>query len=104
MIPSVTRDSQLTRAAKDQVVYSPVAPAATAGDISPNVTPPDDGEQVIGNISLTISKARRVPIRWQGEESKGINTGIGRGTIMRDQFAQGMRTLCNEIESDLRPL
>lgn len=103
-IPSVTMDAQLARAAKDQTVYSPVAPAATASDIAPNVTPPDDGEQVIGNISLTISKARRVPVRWQGEESKAINTGIGRDTLQVDQFAQAMRTLCNEVEADLAAL
>lgn len=104
MIPSVTMDAQLARAAVGQTVLSPVAPAATAGDIAPNVTPPDDGEQAIGNISLTISKARRVPIRWQGEESRGINTGIGRSTIQVDQFAQAMRTLCNEVEGDLTSL
>jgi len=32
-IPSVTRDSQLARAAIGQKVYSPVAPAASAGDV-----------------------------------------------------------------------
>jgi len=105
-IPSVTRDSQLARAAVGQTVRSLVAPAATAGNISPNVTPPDDGEQTIGNISLAITKARRVPIRWQGEESLQMNSpgGVGVSAIMRDQFAQAMRTLCNEVEADLAGL
>lgn len=105
-IPSVTRDSQLARAAIGQTVYSPVAPAATAGNVSANTVPPDDGEQSIGSISLSISKSRYTPIRWQGEESLQMNSpgGLGVKTLMRDQFAQGMRTLCNEIEADLAGL
>ena len=105
-IPSVTRDSQLARAAIGQTVYSPVAPAATAGDVKANTVPPDDGEQTIGNISMEITKSRYVPIRWQGEESLQMNSpgGLGVKTLMRDQFAQGMRTLCNEIEADLAGL
>ncbi len=106
LIPSVTRDSQLARAAIGQTVRSPVAPAATAGTVSAAATPPNDGEQTIGNISLAITKSRYTPVRWQGEESMQMNSpgGIGVRTLMRDQFAQGMRTLCNEIESDLAGL
>lgn len=101
-IPSVTIDPQTSRAAIGQTVYSHVAPAATAGDIKPDVTPPDDGQQTIGNVSLAITKARRVPIRWQGEESLQMNNGgPGVKNIIRDQFAQAMRTLVNEIELDL---
>lgn len=104
-IPSVTRDSQLARAAIGQTVYSHVAPEVTPGDISPNVTPPDDGEQTIGNISLAITKAKRVPIRWQGEESKQMNNGgPGVSNIKKDQFAQALRALCNLIEADLAAL
>jgi hypothetical protein len=103
-IPSVTRDATTERAAKDQTVRSFVTPAASAGDIAPDVTPPDDGHQTIGNVSLTISKARRVPVRWQGEESRGLNSGPGRMNIMRDQFAQAFRTLTGEMETDLAAL
>jgi hypothetical protein len=101
-IPSVSSDMTFERAAVGQTVRSPVAPAASAGDITPGVTPPDDGDQTIGNVSMTITKARRVPIRWNGEQSLGLdNNGAGRSTIMRDQFAQAMRTLCNEVEADI---
>jgi len=102
-IPAVSRDSKYERAAIGQTVRSHVAPAATAGDITPAVTPPDDGEQTIGNIDLAITKARRVPIRWQGEESLQMNSegGPGRDNILQDQFAQAFRTLANEVEQDL---
>ena len=104
-IPAVTRDMTHERAALNQTVRSPVAPASTAGDITPAVTPPDDGDQTIGNVSMTIQKARRVPVRWNGEQSLGLdNNGPGRMNIMRDQFAQAMRTLTNEVEADLAAL
>ncbi len=106
MIPSVSSDMTFQRAAVGQTVRSPVAPAAAAGDIAPGVTPPDDGNQVIGNKDMTIAKSRRVPIRWNGEQSLGINNsgGVTRSRIMQDQFAQAMRTLTNEVESDLTAL
>jgi hypothetical protein len=105
-IPAVTRDSSFARAAIGQTVRSFVAPAATASTIAPATVPIDDGQQTIGNISLSIDNARRVPIRWQGEESLQMNGpgGIGVSRIMVDQFAQAMRTLVNEIETDLGEL
>lgn len=105
LIPAVSSDMTFERAALNQTVRSHVAPAATASDITPNVTPPDDGDQTIGNVSMSITKARRVPVRWNGEQSLGLNNGgPGRSRIMVDQFAQAMRTLCNEVEADLAAL
>lgn len=105
MIPAVSADMTFARAAVGQVVTSPVAPAATATDITPAVTPPNDGDQNIGNKSVTLTKARRVPIRWHGEEKLALdNSGNSYNIILRDQFAQAMRTLCNEVESDLTAL
>ena len=105
-IPAVTRDACPARAAIGQTVYSFVTPAATASDVVAAPLPPDDGEQVMGTISMTIQKSRRVPVRWQGEESMQMNSagGVGVSAIMVDQFAQAMRTLVNEIESDLAGL
>jgi len=100
-IPAVTRNSSAEQAAKDQTITYPVAPAAAAADIAPAVTAPDSGDQTIGNGTITISKSRGVPIRWNGEEQKG---GINAGwydTLLQQQFAQAFRTLANEIEGDL---
>lgn len=100
-IPAVSRDSTFERAAVGQVVRSFVAPAATATNITPGVTPPDDGNQVIGNRTMQITKSRRVPVRWNGEQSLALNNnGAGVLNIRANQFAQAMRTLVNEIEAD----
>lgn len=105
LIPAVTLDATYTRAAVGQQVTSPVTPAAAAADITPAVTPPNDGDQVIGNTVMTITKARRVPIRWNGEERLGVdNNGAQFNVIFRDQMAQAMRTLTNEMERDLAAL
>eukprot|EP01034_Spumella_vulgaris_P038498 gene38498-47543_t len=105
MIPAVSADMNFTRAAVGQEVTSPVAPAATASDITPAVTPPNDGDQTIGKKGVVITKARRVPIRWNGEEKLALdNNGASYNVILRDQIAQGMRTLVNEVESDLAAL
>lgn len=105
LIPAVSSDMTYERAAVGQTVTSPVAPAATASDISPAVTPPNDGDQVVGTTSMTITKSRRVPIRWNGEEKKGLdNNGASFNVILRDQMAQGMRALVNEVEADLAAL
>lgn len=102
MIPAVTLDATYERAAVGQTVKSPVTPIAAATDITPAVTPPNDGDQTIGSVDMTITKSRRVPIRWNGEEKRGLdNNGASYNVILRDQFAQAMRTLTNEIESDL---
>jgi hypothetical protein len=103
-IPSVTLDSGIERAAVGQQVRSFVTPTSTASDITPGVNAPNDGDQVIGNQSMTITKARAVPVRYNGEEQRGLNSGAGYRSILQDQFAQAMRTLVNEMESDLASL
>lgn len=104
-VPAVTSDMTFEQAAVGQTVRSPVAPASTASDITPGVTPPNDGDQTIGNVDMTITKARRVPVRWNGEQTRGVNNGgPGYANIVRDQFAQAMRTLANEVEADLAAL
>lgn len=102
MIPAVTLDPEASRAALGQVVRSGVAPAASAYDITPAVNAPDNGDQTIGNVPLSIKKSRGVGFRWNGEQSRGVNTnGPGARRIQLDQIAQAVRTLTNEMEADL---
>lgn len=103
-IPAVNRDSKVERAAIGQTVTSPVAPAATAADNTPGLYAPNTGDQTIGSVSLAITKSRHVPVRWNGEETRGMNNAGTYMTTLRDQFAQAFRTLANEIEADLAAL
>jgi hypothetical protein len=101
-IPGVARDAGVARAAIGQSINSFITPMATAADITPGVTAPNDGDQVLSNIQLAISKARYVPIRWNGEEQLGLNNGgPGHRPILLDQITQAFRSLANEMETDL---
>lgn len=100
-VPSVTLDGRVSRAALGQAVTSPVTGAESASDVTPGVTPPNDGDTVVGNNKITITKSRRVPVRFNGEESRGLQSGPGVLTVRGQRFAQAMRTLVNEIESDI---
>jgi hypothetical protein len=98
-IPSVAMDASAARAAVGQQILVPITPASDSYDIQPGVTAPNTGDQVIGNTPLTIMYSKAVPIRWNGEEERGLNTGAGYTNIKNDQIIQAMRTLCNGIEA-----
>lgn len=103
-IPSITLDPSAERAALNQPIRIPLTPASKGEDVKPGQLPPDDGDQDIGNVPLTITKSRMVPFRWEGEQQKGIKSGPGYKGIRQDQITQAMRTLVNEIEVDLGQL
>ncbi len=100
-IPAVSRDTAAERAALNQTILVPVTTAQTAADNTPAVTSPDTGDQTINSVPMTISKSKHVPIRWNGEQQRGlVNAGTFNG-ILVNQFAQAFRTLVNLIETDL---
>lgn len=102
-IPASFRNSSAQRAAKDQTITYPIVPAMTAADISPGATSSSGTDQTIGAGSMSISKSRKVSFHWTGEQTLSLRNGDDpQGqNILRDQFAQAMRTLVNEIENDL---
>jgi hypothetical protein len=51
---------------------------------------------------MSISKSRSCTFYWEGEEQKGLGGLYNK--ILIDQFAQCMRTLVNEVETDLAAL
>lgn len=105
LIPAVTWDADSARAALNQTITIPTSEAGTAENVTPATTPPDTGDQSFGNESITITKARAVPFRWNGEQSKSMGgSGPGRLSLQEDQIAQAIRVLVNEIESDLGSL
>ena len=101
-IPAVTMDGSGEQAAKDQTIAWPVVPASSAGNVTPATTGPTPTDQTIAPGTMTISKSRSVVFGWNGEEQKSL--GGLYNLILVDQFAQGMRTLVNEVETDLAAL
>jgi hypothetical protein len=101
-IPAVSRDSSAERAALNQSILVPIVPATTAEAANtPGVTAPDTGDQTLGNVEITISKSYHIPVRWNGEETRGLNNAGTYQSVNRDRFVQAFRRLGNLIEADL---
>lgn len=101
MIPAVTRNSSAERAALNETILVPITPAMSMADNTAAVTAPNTGDNTIGNVSMTISKSKHVPIRWNGEEQRGMLNAGTYGGVLKNQFTQAFRTLVNQIETDL---
>lgn len=100
-IPSVARNATAERAAVGQNIDWPVAPKLASVNITPAMTVPTPADITIGQAVMQITKAKAVPVGWTGEEQRGLNNGVGYLTIQGDLIAQALRTLVNEIETDL---
>jgi hypothetical protein len=100
-IPAVSRNSSAERAALNQTILVPITPATTLADNTPAVTAPNTGDQTITNVPMTISKSKHAPIRWNGEEQRGMLNAGTYGGVLAGQFQQAFRTLINQIEVDL---
>lgn len=100
-IPSVARNTGVERAAVGQNVVWPIAPRMGTFNVTPAMATPEPADVVIGNASMTITKSKGVEFGWTGEEQLGLSHGVGALTIQGDLFAQGLRTLVNEVEADI---
>ncbi len=100
-IPACGRDSSADQVALNQTINIYIAPAATTGDVTPATTAPNDGDQTFGNTTMTISKSKYSPVRWNGEEQLSVKNNPAAKRAVTDQFAQSMRALVNLVEVDL---
>ena len=101
MIPAVRRDTAADRVAVNQNLVIPITPEASSATNTPGVTAPDTGDQTIDNVQITIDKSKHVAVRWNGEETKGLQNAGTYASIQAQRFAQAFRTLTNEMEADL---
>lgn len=101
-LPSVTINGGSEKAALGDTVRSSFTRPAASVDYEPSMFIPEGTGQEVDNKTLTITKAKAVPIPWTGEDQMSVNNGAGFAKIFGDQIAQGMRTLTNEMETDLK--
>lgn len=104
ILGAVSHDANVERVAKDQVIRSFVAPAASLTDFTPGQAIPDSGNHTIGNVTMTISKERLYQIRYTGKDQKQLNSSYGWKSVFQDQIEQGLRSFRNEMASDLTGL
>lgn len=100
-IPAVFRNSSAERAAVNEAVSYPITPAMASVSITPAMTVPEPTDRTIAVDNIKITKAKVVEFGFVGEEYRGLNNGPGFLSLQADMFAQGLRTLVNEMEVDL---
>ena len=100
-IPAATINASATRAALNETILVPITTAQTAADTVAGITAPNTGDQSVNNVAMTIAKSKHVPIRWGGEEQRGMNNAGTYGGVLVNQFSQAFRTLANLVEADL---
>lgn len=100
-IPAVNRNSNVERAALNQEVRVPITAEESSANNTPGVAAPNTGDTTVDSVAVTISKSKHVAVRWNGEETRGLQNAGTFSSIQADRFYQAMRTLVNEIERDL---
>lgn len=99
IIPACRTDLGGQQVAKGQVLRIPVTPPAENQDIQFGVAPSVSGDE-FGDIELKMTKFRiGKPIVWNGEEELGV--GDKKRQLFQDQVTQRMRSLANEMETDV---
>ena len=101
-VRAVSQDFSAERAALNQTVRSPVVGAMAAENLTVDNVAASAPDQTISYVDMSITKARSVPFGITGEEAKSVSQSLA--TINRDRIAQCLRTLTNEVETDLAAL
>lgn len=101
-VRAVSQDFSAERAALNQTVRSPVVGAMAAENLTVDNVSASAPDQTISYVDMSITKARSVPFGITGEEAKSVSQSMA--TINRDRIAQCLRTLTNEVETDLAAL
>lgn len=100
--PAVTINADDSeRGALNQPVRSHFTRSVAAIDRNVAMTISEGTDQTVDSKTISITKDRAVEIPWTGEDIRKVNSGSGFETIYGDQVMQAMRTLANEIETDL---
>ena len=101
-IPAVTKNSTAAYAALNETIRVSVANAVTSeADNTAAVTPPDTGDVTGSYVDMTISKSQHIPVRFNGEEMRGLRNTGNYEDFVSQRFQQAFRRLDNLIEIDL---
>jgi hypothetical protein len=99
MIQAVSRNATADSAAKGELVVVPVTRKRGTVDIVEG-TPPTGSGNDFSNVQVSITKSKVAdPVVWTGEEQLSVHGQLNQMIV--DQYAQAMRALANEAETDL---
>jgi hypothetical protein len=98
-IPSVRRNANADRVAKNQTVYSWAAPAATLSNITAANVSPQASDQAFTTKAIVVDNFKMTDFYLTGEEELGIGTNTD--FVVQDSIEQAIRAIVNQIETDI---
>lgn len=101
LIPAVTMNASAERAGLNQNIVVDVEPAGNVADITPAMAIPDPTGQTSGSTNIQITKSRAAEFGFIGDHQKELNTGPGYQNVRAAKIAQAIRSVVNEVETDL---
>ena len=101
IVPSITINAGAQAVAQGDVIRSHFTRTATVGTVTPSMTIPEGTDQTVDNKTMTLDTTASVKIPWTGEDMKHVNNGSGFETIYGDQIRQAMRSITNQIETQV---
>lgn len=104
MIPSVTMNASAETAGINQNIRVDVEPAGNVADITPSMTIPDPTGQTSGSTDIKITKSRAANFGFVGDDQMKLDTGPGYMGVRAQKIAQAIRSVVNEVETDLAGL
>jgi hypothetical protein len=103
LINAVTISGAAEQAALNQDITYDITGVGTARDITPAAAAPAFIDETVGTGTMKLTKARSVPFYWTGDDEAKMGQMV-KGKIQDNKIAQALRTLRNEIETDLAAL
>ena len=103
MIGAVSTSNKAEQAALNQDISYDITAVAAVRDITPAATPPALDSATVAAGTMKLTKSRRVPFHWPGDDEAKVGAEAKTG-ITNNKFAQAFRALRNEIETDLAAL
>jgi hypothetical protein len=101
-IPSVSLNANgAQRVAVGQTITWPKSATITTSDVTASMTLPNPADRTPGVDTMTITKSKKAEFNMTGEEQLALNSSVGYNTIYAGDFAQALRALANEIETDI---
>lgn len=102
LIPAVSKNAKAETVSLNQNITAPVVGAKTSSQITPGHAYSDPADQSIGFVSVEMTKQQKTEFHWTGEQERELMNSDGvLMDINRQNIAQCLRTLVNEIETDL---
>ena len=102
LIPAVSKNAKAETVSLNQAITAPVVGTKPTTNITPGHAYADPADQTIDHVSVEMTKQKKAEFHWTGEEEQSLMNSDGvLMDVNRQNIAQCLRALVNEIEVDL---